>query len=129
VALWAAHGPAAHRLEIRRLCFRAPEVTDWATIEVHGDSIVAVTFLDGTPAPARSWSARPSVSGLFGLLNGLDARWEASVTANNDAQYDYPTRIALQRKKNIPDAGLTLKARNLAALTPPARSAPSSWGK
>jgi hypothetical protein len=98
---------------MRRLCFCGPDVTDWATIEVDHDTLVAVTFLSGDSVPRAAWHARPPVPQLFREIGTFRPSWLEDLRARYDPATGYPARIVFESDNTVADAGLEIEARNL----------------
>ena len=117
-SLWRQRGPAHYSIEMRRLCFCGGEVTEWATVEVRNNTVLAQTMLNGTPVSPSLWSSRPPVSTLFTEIREMRAFWLKDIQVTYDATTGYPSRVQYIENDNIADAGSVLEVRNLIALTP-----------
>ena len=115
---WSATAPSHYTLEMRRLCFCGPDVTEWATIEVDHDSLVAVTLLTGDSVPHSAWYARPPVPQLFRDLHNYRPSWLDDVRAEYDTANGYPSRIVFTSDNSVTDAGLIIEARELTPIAP-----------
>ena len=117
-ALWSQRGPAHYTIDMRRLCFCGNEVTEWATVEVRNNAVIAQTLLKGAPVPQSFWSSRPAISQLFIEIREMKASWLKEIRVTYDIATGYPTRVEYIENNNVADAGSVLEARNLIALTP-----------
>jgi hypothetical protein len=115
-ARWASHGPSHYTIEMRRLCFCPDEVTQWATVEVRHDTVIAVTLPGGDPVPAAYWSLRPPVPDLFAQLHAPPPDWVRDVTATYDPVVGYPVAMRFESDDSVADADWTIEARNLVSL-------------
>ena len=94
------------------------EATEWATVEVRNNTVLAQTMLNGTPVSPSLWSSRPPVSTLFTEIREMRAFWLKDIQVTYDAATGYPSRVQYIENDNIADAGSVLEVRNLIALTP-----------
>ena len=117
-ALWSQRGPPHYSIQMRRLCFCGGDVTEWATVEVRNNAVIAQNLLSGTPVPPSLWSSRPAIHQLFVEIRETRPSWLKEIRVTYDAATGYPTRVEYVGNANVADAGSVLEARNLIALTP-----------
>jgi hypothetical protein len=117
-ARWSALGPEHYTIEMRRLCFCGPDVTDWATIEVDHDTLVRVTQLTGDSLPHASWWARPPVAQIFREIRTYRPGWLKDVRASYDSAAGFPTMVNFTPDDGIIDGGYGYEARALTVLVP-----------
>ena len=115
-ARWAATGPSHYTIEMRRLFFCPTEITDWATVEVRNDTIIATTLLSGESVPLSYWSERPPVTTLFAQLHAPAPDWARDISASYDPATGYPAEIRFISDNSVTDAGWIVEARNLVSL-------------
>ena len=117
-AKWAARGYGDYSIEMRRSCFCAPEVNDWARVEVAGGAVMRVTLLGSgeiiTDSRRTYWS---SVEQLFSSLRETDEEdWLEDIEFTLDPVLGYPTEIHWISPDNVLDAGAIQYLRNPAPL-------------
>lgn len=117
-AKWAARGYGDYSIEMRRSCFCAPEVNDWAKVEVVGGTVARVTLLHSgetiTDSRLTYWS---SVEQLFSSLRETDEDdFLEDVEFTLDPVLGYPTEIHWKFPDNVLDAGAIQFLRNPAPL-------------
>lgn len=117
-AKWAARGYGDYSIEMRRSCFCAPEVNDWARVEVVGGMVSRVTLLQSgeiiTDFRLTYWS---TVEQLFSSLRETDEEdWLEDIEFTLDRVLGYPTEIRWISPENVLDAGAIQYLRNPAPL-------------
>ena len=117
-AKWAARGYGDYSIETRRSCFCAPEVNDWARVEVVGGMVSRVTLLQSgeviTDFRLTYWS---TVEQLFSSLRETDEEdWLEDIEFTLDPVLGYPTEIRWTSPENVLDAGAIQYLRNPAPL-------------
>ena len=117
-AKWAARGYGDYSIEMRRSCFCAPEVNDWARVEVAGGAVMRVTLLSSgeiiTDSRRTYWS---TVEQLFSSLRETDEEdWLEDIEFTLDPVLGYPTEIHWISPDNVLDAGAIQYLRNPAPL-------------
>ena len=114
-SLWRARAPSHYTIEMRRLCFCGGDVTEWATVEVSNETVVAQTLLSGAAVPPSLWNSRPAVSRLFTEIRETHGSWLKDIQVAYDPATGYPTRVSYIEQNYIADAGSVFEARNLVA--------------
>jgi hypothetical protein len=117
-AKWAARGYGDYSIEMRRSCFCAPEVNDWARVEVVAGTVSRVTLLNSgeiiTDSRRSYWS---TVEQLFSSLREPDeGDWLEDIRFTLDPVLGYPAEISWISTPNVQDAGATQYLRNPAPL-------------
>lgn len=113
-ARWAARGYGDYSIEMRRSCFCAPEVNDWARVEVVAGTVARVTLIQSgeiiTDSRRTYWS---TVEQLFSSLreSGEDD-WLEDIRFTLDPLLGYPTEINWISTPNVQDAGATQYLRH-----------------
>lgn len=115
---WAARGYRDYSIEMRRSCFCAPEVNDWARVEVVGGTVSRVTLLQSgeiiTDSRLTYWS---TVEQLFSSLRETDEEdWLEDIEFTLDPVLGYPAEIRWISPDNVLDAGAIQFLRNPAPL-------------
>ena len=117
-AKWAARGYGNYSIEMRRSCFCAPEVNDWARVEVVAGTVSRVTLLQSgeviTDFRLSYWS---TVEQLFHSLRETDDEdWLEDIEFTLDPVLGYPSEIRWISPDNVLDAGAIQFLRNPAPL-------------
>ena len=118
---WQAQRPPAYRYVTRTACFCPPEMNAPTIVTVHGDSVMAVTNLDGTAIPRSQWFDRGTIDALF--VRALSVPTERVVRIRYDATYGYPTVIEVAEAPNVADGGYTIYASELRPVPIPVSTA------
>jgi hypothetical protein len=113
-AQWAARPFPDYAFEVRQSCFCAPEMTQWARVEVVAGQVTRVVLLaTGAELPPLERSYFPTVERIFSSIhsaNGDD--YLKDIVVEYDARLGYPTRVAFVSKPDIMDGGGTYYLRN-----------------
>jgi hypothetical protein len=113
-ARWAARPFPDYAFEIRQACFCAPELTQWARVEVVGGQISRVVVLaTGVELPPLERSYFPTVERVFSSIHSAsDDDYLRDIRVEYDHQLGYPTRVDFVSKPEIADGGGTYYLRN-----------------
>ena len=117
-ARWAARPFSDYSFEMRQSCFCAPEMTQWARVEVVGGQVSRVVLLaTGSEVPLPQRDYFPTVEGVFDRIVSVRGEdWVKDVIVTYDAQLGYPTEVNFVPKPNIFDAGAAYYLRNAAPM-------------
>ncbi|HVF40395.1 MAG TPA: DUF6174 domain-containing protein [Gemmatimonadaceae bacterium] len=112
-ALWRSKNITSYTFEMRTSCFCPPEINEWAIVDVRNGQIVGARSLTGTPLTGIALTSRKTVDQLFEAGRPPHEQWVDHIEFDYDPQLGYPTRLVLEGKRNIADAGVAYEARNL----------------
>jgi len=114
-ALWASHELSSYSFEMRRSCFCAPVVLEWARIEVVDGEVHRVMRIEsGTEVSAAELEYFPTVGEIFASIHSiLNGDWMERINLAFDAEYGFPSEVHFRAKAGIADADGSYFLRNL----------------
>lgn len=114
-ARWAARGFPDYAIEMLHVCFCAPEVTQWARVEVVAGSVSRVVLLEsGADMSAEQRSYFQTVEQVFGAIREANNHYGGlkDVIVEFDRTLGFPTEVNFVPEPDLVDGGGARYLRN-----------------
>lgn len=104
---WQAEAIGSYELELQRICFCGPELTEVVKLTVSAGEIGAVVYRDTGEAVAEvNRQYFPDIDGLFGVLEDAIVRGAHSIEVSWDENDAFPKEISIDYVENAADEEL-----------------------